>query len=340
MPPETAHNMAIAIIKNGLFPRFPARFYNNLRNIVFGIPFSNPIGLAAGFDKNGETTANIFKYGFGFAEIGTVTPLPQVGNHLPRLFRLDDDMAIINRMGFNNHGAERVIANLKDVPKRGIIGFNIGKNKVTVDPLADYGKILPMIYDWCDYITVNISSPNTAGLRDLQGREMLDELLSLVISKRNALNVEHSNYRPVLVKIAPDLDANQLEDIAELLISHNVDGVIISNTTISRPDDLKSKAKNEIGGLSGKPLFTMSTHLLYDFYKLTSGRIPIIGVGGIFNGYDAYEKIKSGASLVQIYSGMIYEGMGIVEKSKRQLSKLLQQDGFMSVSEAIGVYHK
>lgn len=338
LPPETAHNLVVSALKTGLVPSpVKTRLYSNLKTTAFGISFSNPIGLAAGFDKNAETLGNIFYFGFGFAEVGTVTPLPQTGNPKPRIFRLPEDSAVINRLGFNNDGIDTFLTNMSNSHKAGIIGVNIGKNKDTQDPISDYVKLIRPVYDWCDYITVNISSPNTPGLRDLQDAGNMAKLVSAVVAERERIKAIGNIFRPILFKISPDLNEQQAEDIADIALGYKIDGLIISNTTISRPQSLVGKHKGETGGLSGKPLFALSTAMLSYFYKLTKGRIPLIGVGGVSSGKDAYEKIKAGASLVQVYSGLVYNGFGMVENIKRELSELITKDGLKSVNQAVGV---
>jgi dihydroorotate dehydrogenase len=334
LPPETGHNIAIAALKYGLvqFPR--QQDFPQLKTELFGLKFNNPVGLAAGFDKNGEAISALLNRGFGFIEVGTCTPLAQEGNAKPRLFRLAEDETIINRFGFNNKGAKKFATNLKNRPQSGIVGANIGKNKNSTDSIADYLTMMEEIDGLSDYITVNISSPNTPGLRDLQGKEELDKLLGAIISKRAELK---SKETPILLKISPDIDEHQRSDIAEIVLKHSIDGLIISNTTISQRDSLLSKQAHESGGLSGRPLFKPSTEILRDMYRLTERKIPIIGVGGIFSGDDAYNKIKAGASLVQIYSAIIYEGFGLIPRINERLCELLHKDGLKNISEAVGV---
>lgn len=337
LPAETAHDMAIAALRYGLV-QFPKnKEFAQLETELFGIKFKNPVGLAAGFDKNGVAISPLLSSGFGFVEVGTCTPVAQKGNDKPRLFRLAADKAIINRFGFNNKGASIFIENLKKRPNHGIVGANIGKNKTSLDSTADYLTMLEKVYGLSDYITINISSPNTPGLRDLQGKEALDDLLSAVALKRAELGKKKT---PILVKISPDTSAHQRADIAEVIIKHGIDGLIVSNTTIGKRDMLSSSSAKESGGLSGKPLFELSTENLRDMYRLTNGKIPIIGVGGIFSGDDAYKKIKAGASLVQIYSSLIYEGFGLIPRIKERLCELLHNDGFKNISEAVGVEAK
>ncbi len=333
LTPETGHNLAISALKYGLVPPSPKPDFPELASELFGLKFENPVGLAAGFDKNGEAIKALLNQGFGFVEVGTCTPLAQKGNEKPRLFRLAEDGAIINRFGFNNKGAEAFVQNLKERPQNGIVGANIGKNKTSTDSIEDYIIMLEKVYGLSDYITINISSPNTPGLRNLQGREALDSLLGAIMAKRNTLSDKKI---PILLKISPDTNTHEREDIAEISLKHNIDGLIISNTTIGR-DFLSSRYAGETGGLSGKPLFKLSTETLRELYRLTNGKVPLIGVGGISSGDDAYTKIKSGASLVQIYSALIYEGFGLVTAINKRISELLCKDGFSNISEAVGV---
>lgn len=339
--PEDVHNLAINYIKflpqfNKLF--FHPQHYSNLHQKLFNLDFTNPVGMSAGFDKNAEITKNLFNFGFGFVEAGTTTPQPQIGNPQPRIFRLHEDKAIINRLGFNNLGADRFYENITKINKSSqqIIGINIGKNKDTADFSSDYLKLLEKFYQCADYITINISSPNTKNLRDIQNSENLDDFLNQLNHKKQILASRYSKQTPIFLKIAPDLEINQLESIAEIVTKNHIDAVIISNTTISRNFNLKSRHCLENGGLSGKPLFEKSNEILRQFYRLTQGKITLIGVGGISSGQEAYTKIKNGASLIQIYSGFIYEGFGLVENIKKYLAENLKKDGFKNIQEAVG----
>jgi len=335
--PEIAHNLAINFLK--FCPKTATLFsvkrnYENLRTNLWDLDFSSPIGMAAGFDKNAEVATTLEKFGFGFIECGTVTPLAQVGNERPRIFRLAEDRAIVNRLGFNNLGAEVFERNL---PKISVpLGINIGKNKDTKEALQDYLWLLERFYQKASYITVNISSPNTKNLRDLQNENQLDLFLSEILRKKNELKNLHKKNTPILLKVAPDLSESEQEKIAATVVKNKIDGIIVSNTTIDRDLNLKSKNAFEAGGLSGAPLFKKSNDALKNFYKFTEGKIPLIGVGGISSAVDAYEKIKCGASLVQIYSAFIYQGFGLVEEIKKELSKKISDDGFKNISEAIG----
>ena len=329
-----------------------------LRTQLFDKTLNNPIGLAAGFDKDGRIHPALFALGFGFVEIGTVTPHPQKGNPPPRLFRLPEDQAVINRMGFNNQGAwkmaERLVAKtLKiksadadlfevsgDYPANissGMLGINIGKNKDTTleNATDDYVSALSTLHPFADYFTLNISSPNTKDLRNMQEKEALRSLLDSVCARRDELDRNHSRNTPLLVKLAPDLDEDALKNSVRVMQEFSIQGVIATNTTVARPV-LKSKYRTETGGLSGKPLQKRSTEMIRTLFAELGTDIPIIGVGGIFNGADAYEKIKAGAAAVQIYTALIYEGPGLVRKVKAELADLLERDGYKSVSEAVG----
>jgi len=335
LPAETAHRLTIrslAIAPVGWIGRRQSED-QILATRVFGLDFPNPIGLAAGFDKNAEAFAHMPEIGCGFAEIGSVTPRPQAGNPRPRLFRLTPDQAIVNRLGFNNDGLEVVAARLRRTKRRGILGANLGKNKDSADAAADYVAGVKALAPLADYLVVNVSSPNTPGLRALQGREPLAELLAAVGAARQG------PHPPLLLKIAPDLTAADKSDIAEVALSGGVDGLIVSNTTIARPPGLASPAARETGGLSGRPLFAPSTAVLADIYRLTGGRLPLIGVGGIASPGDAYAKIRAGASLLQLYTGLVYHGPGLVERIKRGLAAKLRADGFTRLADAVGADH-
>ncbi|NIY76985.1 quinone-dependent dihydroorotate dehydrogenase [Thalassospira sp. HF15] len=331
---ETAHGLAIWALKNNLVPRDDDATDGTpmLETEVFGRKFANPVGLAAGFDKNAEVPNRMLSHGFGFVEIGSVTPLPQPGNPKPRLFRLYSDRAVINRMGFNNDGAEVVASRLRKRARRGVLGANLGKNKYSEDAASDYAKGVEALGPYADYLVVNVSSPNTPGLRALQGRAPLEKLLKAVIKARNSF----AKGVPVLLKVAPDLTEEDKSDIAAVVTKVKLDGMIVSNTTIDRPVGLNSYDQDEKGGLSGPPLMAPSTKVLADFYRLTEGKVPLIGVGGIASGKDAYEKILNGASLVQLYSSLVYHGMELVTEIKEDLSRRLRKDGFANVSDAVG----
>lgn len=337
-PPETAHNIAISLLHHNLLPGKKDFSDKMLESNIASMDFKNPIGLAAGFDKNAQTLNNLQKFNFGFIETGTVTPLPQPGNPKPRLFRLDKEQGIINRMGFNNAGKEIFRHNFLKASKTTNIpfGINIGKNKNTKSDTDDYIELLKYFYDISDYITINISSPNTPNLRNIQKKDILKSFLKTIKTESTKLKKQTSKTTPIFLKISPDLIDNQLQDICDLSIKYNIDALIISNTTIARPGKINHP---ESGGLSGKPLFNLSNKILSEIYIHTKGTIPLIGVGGISNAQEAYHKICSGASLIQIYSALIYQGFGLVTKINQELIPLLKQDGFNNITEAIGSNH-
>ncbi len=334
--PETAHNLTIAALASGLYPRNWKADDPSLRVSLFGSDFPNPVGIAAGFDKNAQVPDAMLGLGFGFAEVGTITPRPQDGNPKPRIFRLPAHNAVINRLGFNNEGHEAALVRLK---KRGnasgIVGVNVGANKDSTDRIGDYLSGLTTFYDVASYFTVNISSPNTPGLRGLQEGEELASLLSRIDERRAELAGPTGSRKPVLLKIAPDLDDEQLEHVAASCLESGLDGVIVSNTTLSR-DGVDGPNAGEAGGLSGRPLFERSTRVLAKFHRLTDGRLPLVGVGGIASGADAYAKIRAGASLVQLYTALIFKGPGLVTAIKQDLGSLLKRDGHSSIADAVG----
>ncbi|WP_296596405.1 quinone-dependent dihydroorotate dehydrogenase [Phenylobacterium sp.] len=329
--PEDAHTLALKGLKLGLGPRAPADD-PILRTRLAGLDLPNPVGLAPGFDKNAEVFAPMLKAGFGFAECGTVTPLPQAGNPRPRLFRLSEDRAVINRMGFNNEGLEAFAARLAH-RRHGVVGANLGANKDSVDRLADYTAGLRRLWGMASYFTINISSPNTPGLRALQTKAALDELLGRLVATADSL--PQGVAVPMFLKVAPDLEDGEVEAISDTVATHGLAGVIVSNTTVSRPP-LKSRHRDETGGLSGAPLLAMSTEMLRRFHQAAAGRFLLIGAGGIASGADAYAKLRAGASAVQLYSALAYEGPGLVVRIKRDLAARLRADGFASVAEAVG----
>ncbi|XP_041048016.1 dihydroorotate dehydrogenase (quinone), mitochondrial [Carcharodon carcharias] len=344
--PETAHTLAIRFISWGLIPWAKCRDSPALEVNVFGQKFKNPVGIAAGFDKHGEAVDGLYKMGFGFVEVGSITPQPQEGNPRPRVFRLEPDQAVINRYGFNSHGyvavKQRLQARLEaqeQFTKAGRpLGINLGKNKLSRDAAADYVEGVRQLGPLADYLVVNLSSPNTPGLRALQSKEELRNLLEKVLKERDALKV---NRKPaVLLKIAPDLTAQDKKDIARVVIELGVDGLIVTNTTVSRPQSLQDPLQIQLGGLSGAPLKEMSTQTVNEMYSLTKGRVPIIGVGGISNGADALEKIRAGATLIQLYTVFIYQGPPVVNKIKHELEQLLKEQGFSSIAEAVGADHR
>lgn len=336
MAPEQAHNMAIRALSMGLGPKDAADRHTVLKTRLCGMDLPNPVGLAAGFDKDAKAPDAILAAGFGFTECGTVTPLPQDGNPKPRLFRLKEDGAVINRMGFNNGGLDNYTARLAARKgKPGIVGANIGANKLTEDKVEDYIKGLKAVWGLCDYVTINISSPNTPGLRDLQGEAAMEDLLGRLQEARTALT-QNSEAAPMFLKVAPDLDDGAAQRITEQALAYGLSAIIVSNTTIARPDSLKSADKGEAGGLSGKPLLTKSNAMLADFAAASAGRMPLIGVGGISSGADAYAKIRLGASAVQLYSALVYGGPQLVSQICDDLAERLIADGFTSVADAVG----
>ena len=330
LDPETAHGLTLQALRMGLGPRPRAADPALLAVDVLGLHFENPLGIAAGFDKNGEVPDAMLAMGMGFAEVGTVTPLPQAGNPRPRIFRLPAHRAVINRLGFNNQGHAALKRRLEARRARpGIIGVNIGANKDAADRIADYEAGIRAFEGLASYFTVNISSPNTPGLRALQNRAELETLVARVLAARKGST-------PVLLKIAPDLGPDELADIAEVALAQGLDGLIVSNTTIARGDLVSGVHAQETGGLSGAPLLAMSTAVLADIYRLTGGRLPLVGVGGISNGRDAYLKIRAGASLLQLYSALTYEGPGLIARIKRELAACLEADGFAHLKDAVG----
>ncbi len=342
LDPERAHNLTIRALRMGLSTQIGAPADDPvLATSLFGLSFPNPIGIAAGFDKNAEAITGAHKMGFGFAEAGTVTPKPQAGNDKPRLFRLSEDKAVINRFGFNNKGLEYFASQLNGLPKaRGVFGANVGANKDSDDRTADYVTGIERLYGMSDYFTVNISSPNTPGLRALQSKDALMELITKVLEARAAKIAEGQAYVPILVKIAPDLQDADVRDISDIALTSQIDGLIVSNTTIARPETLRSKHQSEAGGLSGAPLMGPSTDVLRAIYRATEGRVPLVGVGGVASGADAFTKIKAGASLVQLYSALVYGGPALVTRIKTELASLLKAEGYASVADAVGADHR
>lgn len=336
LPAETAHNATIRALQSGLGPIARDVATPELAVTVGGLSLPNVVGLAAGFDKNAQVPDAMLTAGFGFVECGTVTPLPQAGNPKPRLFRLTDDRAVINRMGFNNGGLEAFAGRLsRRAGKTGVVGANLGANKDSVDRIGDYVTGLTRLWGLPDYFTVNISSPNTPGLRGLQEAGAMDELLGRISEARAELSGDAPSV-PFFLKVAPDLDSIQIERIVEQARNYGMNAIIVSNTTIARPESLKSTHKAEGGGLSGAPLFKPSTRILQQFAQAANGHIDLIGVGGISNGAEAYAKIRAGAKAVQIYSALVYQGPGLVMDIRRDLSARLKADGFANISEAVG----
>lgn len=335
LDPERAHGLALAALRAGLAPR-PGRITSpRLATRIAGLDMPNPLGLAAGLDKNAVAVAPLLRAGFGFIEVGAATPRPQPGNPQPRLFRLPDDEAVINRFGFNNEGVSVIAERLsRRAPGDGIVGLNLGANKLSTDRAADFAEVLAEAGPVIDFATVNVSSPNTERLRDLQGRAALESLLAGVM----AANARLARPVPVFLKIAPDLSDYELAEVVEAAMAGGVSGIIATNTTLSR-NGLSSAHREEAGGLSGAPLFAPSTVVLAKVFVMTEGKLPLIGVGGIANAEQAYAKIRAGASAIQIYTALVYRGLGLVPRILAGLDALLARDGFSSVAEAVGTGH-
>ncbi|ABD86326.1 quinone-dependent dihydroorotate dehydrogenase [Rhodopseudomonas palustris] len=336
LDPEDAHRLAIQGLR--LLPQIRPRDDDpKLAVRAFGLNFSNPVGIAAGFDKNAEAPDALLRLGFGFVEIGTVTPKPQSGNPRPRLFRLERDEAVVNRMGFNNDGAEMVLRRLAARANQGgIVGVNVGANKDSLDRVADYVRLIETFAPVASYFTVNVSSPNTPGLRNLQQAAALDDLLARVIEARDRVQ-QNAGDSPVLLKIAPDLTLNELDDVVHIARSRRVDGMIVANTTLSRSQALRDKARaKEPGGLSGRPLFRLSTRMVAETFVRAEGAFPLIGVGGIDSGGAALTKIRAGATLIQLYSSLIYKGLGLLDAIKTDLASTLLRTGRDSLGEIVG----
>ncbi len=332
LDPEAAHRATIRLMASPFAPRLHVRSDPMLRATVAGLDFPNPLGLAAGFDKNAEVPDAMLRLGFGFVEVGGVTPRAQPGNERPRVFRLTQDEAVINRYGFNNDGLEAIARRLARRRRNGIAGVNLGANKDSNDRIEDYVQGVRRLEGLVDFYTVNVSSPNTPGLRALQDKALLSGLLRRVIAARDALAVK----APVFLKVAPDLADADKADIASVAREEKIDALIVSNTTVARAASLKSSHKDEKGGLSGRPLFAPSTALLAEFHQALKGAIPLIGVGGVFSAQDAYAKIRAGASLVQIYTALVYKGPALVADIIEGLPRLLRRDGFSTLAEAVG----
>ncbi|MGE5268347.1 MAG: quinone-dependent dihydroorotate dehydrogenase [Thiohalocapsa sp.] len=336
LPPERAHRLTLAGLAIGLAGRQQQADPASLRVRLWGHDFPNPIGIAAGFDKDALASDALLRLGFGFVEVGTVTPRPQPGNPAPRIFRLPQDRALINRLGFNSGGLDRLVARLRGRNRElGVVGVNLGKNRDSADAFADYALGVRRTAALADYLVVNVSSPNTPGLRDLQARATLEALLRAVLAARE----EAGARPPLLIKIAPDLTPEERQDIAAVALAAGIDGIVVSNTTLARPAALRSPEAAEAGGLSGRPLLAPSTALLAEIYRLTEGRLPLIGVGGVATAADAYAKIRAGASLVQLYTALVFAGPDLLPEIKAGLADLLRRDGFASVSDAVAADH-
>ena len=335
LDPEVAHDLAIKSLKFNVLPKsiFRVEEEEILETNLFEEKLPNPIGLAAGFDKSAEVYNSLFKLGYGFVEIGTVTPRKQLGNPKPRIFRLERDEALINRLGFNNHGSEIVSKRISENIPSGFLGINVGPNRETKNKQEDYYTCLSRLASNAGYITINISSPNTDGLRDFQNQQELEKLLSGINKVKKAKNI----LKPIAVKLSPDVNDKEINQIIEIILKYNVEGIILSNTTDTNRESLEDIKKNEKGGLSGQPLRNLSTNLIKKFYKETKGKIQIIGVGGVDSGHSAFEKICAGANAVQLYTGMVFKGPGIVKEIKKDLVSILKKEKFRNISEAVGI---
>lgn len=335
MEPEDAHEVSLRMLERGLYPRMTSPDAGELSTELFGLRFSNPIGIAAGYDKDARVPDAILGLGCGFAEVGTITPLPQSGNARPRVFRLVGDHALINRLGFNNGGQAAALDRLRARRPSGIVCVNVGANKDTVDRTRDYVSGIDAFYDVATMFTVNISSPNTPGLRDLQAPAALNDLIGRIMATRAAKIAEGKPKRPIVVKIAPDLAEDDIGPITEQLLAHAIDGIAVSNTTLSR-NGVQDSRKTESGGLSGRPLFHRSTVMLAKVYQATGGKIPLIGIGGIDSPETALAKIEAGASLLQLYTGLIYEGPGLIGEMKKGLTAAVRHFGGKTISDLRG----
>ena len=335
LDPEIAHDLAIKSLKFNVLPKsiFNVQGEEQLETHLLNERIPNPIGLAAGFDKSAEVYNSLFKLGYGFVEVGTITPKRQLGNSKPRVFRLEKDRALINRLGFNNHGSEIVSKRISDNLPSGFLGINIGPNKDTKNKDEDYFICLSRLSSFAGYITINISSPNTEGLRNFHEKKALEKLLLGL----NKIKKDKNIVKPLVVKISPDIKDNEISSIIELILKHKIEGIIVSNTTDSHREKLSDIQKNEKGGLSGQPLKDLSTKLIKKFYRETKGKIQIIGVGGVDSGYAAFEKICAGANAVQLYTGMVYKGPGVVKEMKKELIAILKKEKLKNISEAVGI---
>lgn len=343
--PERAHGLSLWALKQGLVPAAREPDDPILAQRLWERDFANPLGLAAGFDKDAEVIAPLLRLDFGFVEVGSITPRPQPGNQQPRLFRLPEDEAVINRLGFNSKGAgaaAEALARFRDKGKSGIVpgivGVNLGKNRDSADAAADYVEGIERLARYADYLVVNVSSPNTPGLRALQGKTELTDLLQRVMAALASTMPQDAP--PLLLKVAPDLTEADIADIAAVALELRLGGLIATNTTIARPAGLRSRHRDEVGGLSGRPLFEPSTRVLASLYRQTEGRLPLIGLGGVASGAEAYAKIRAGASLVQLYTALIYRGPALIGAIKRDLANRLRRDGFASIGEAVGADHR
>ncbi len=335
LDPEVAHDLAIKSLKLNFLPKnlFSVEDEKLLETDLLGEKIPNPIGLAAGFDKSAEVYNSLFKLGYGFVEVGTVTPKRQLGNTKPRIFRLEKDQALINRLGFNNHGSEVVSRRIAENLPSGFLGINVGPNKDTNNKEEDYYTCISRLSSHASYLTINISSPNTEGLRNFHDQQELNRLLT-GISK---IKKEKKISKPLVLKLSPDIDHNEISKIIELIIKYRIDGIIVSNTTDSNREKLSDSQKNENGGLSGQPLRELSTSLIKKFYRETKGKIQIIGVGGVDSGQAAFEKICAGANAIQLYTGMVFKGPGVVKEMKKELISILKKENIKYIRDAVGI---
>ena len=335
LDPEVAHDLAIKSLKANFLPKslFDVDNEEMLETKLFNKKLPNPIGLAAGFDKSAEVYNSLFKFGFGFIEVGTVTPKRQLGNPKPRIFRLEKDQALINRLGFNNHGSEVIFKRISDNQPDGFLGINIGPNKETKNKEKDYFICLSKLSNNASYVTINISSPNTEGLRNFHNQEEMKKLLNGL----NKIRKEKKIKQPIAIKISPDITYDEIGQIVDLVKSQKIQGIIVSNTTDNNRENLSDIKKNEAGGLSGQPLKDISTNLIKKFYKETKGEVEIIGVGGIDSGQSAFEKITAGANAIQLYTGMVYKGPSIVKEIKKELISILKKEKLKNIGDAVGI---
>ena len=330
--PETAHTLAIKALKFGYIPPFRLQKSKLLETSIFSKQIYSPIGIAAGFDKNAEVYNSLFNLGFGFVEVGTVTPKPQYGNPKPRVFRLEEDKALINRLGFNNNGSDQISSRIQRNKPKGLLGINIGPNKDSSNRIEDYILCFKKFCNQADYLTINISSPNTENLRSFHDKKELEELISTINNEKKNLNSKI----PIAVKISPDLNQSKIEEVSEILVKNNINAAIISNSTDGNRESLVNINKFEKGGLSGKPIEKISNKIINQFYKLIGKKIKIIGVGGVDSAHGVYEKIRSGANLVQLYTGMVYKGPGIATQINKELINILKRDGIKNIRDIIG----
>ncbi len=335
LDPEVAHDLAIKSLKFNVLPKSIFNVENEelLETNLFNQTIPNPIGLAAGFDKSAEVYNSLFKLGYGFVEVGTITPKRQLGNSKPRIFRLEKDQALINRLGFNNHGSEVVSKRIADNLPTGLLGINIGPNKETKNKEQDYFLCLSKLSTFAGYMTINISSPNTQGLRDFHNQEELEKLLIGI----NKIRDKDSIFKPLAVKLSPDIKDSEISKIIETILKFRIDGIIVSNTTDNNRENLVDNQKNETGGLSGKPIKDLTTNLIKKFYKETMGKIQIIGVGGVDSGQAAFDKICAGANAIQLYTGMVYKGPGVVKDIKKELISIIKKEKLKNIDEAVGI---